>query len=518
MARSKPPASPAPPAPAPAAGPAILVAWIGHTDLRAVTETDTVGLGPIAQAVRTLPFDSIELLSDYQDGRADAYPAWLRGHAPGVPLAVHPAKLRTPTDFADIYRAATATVDHLARLPGARLTFHMSSGTPAMAAVWLILAKSRYPGAALIESSRAHGVQPVHAPFDLAAELLPDLLRAPDAALQRHGAAPPPPAPEFSAIIHRTEVMARLCERARQVALRHVPVLLLGETGTGKELFARAIHQASPRRERSLVPVNCGALPPELVESTLFGHARGAFTGASAAAAGIFEAADGGTVFLDELGELPLPAQVKLLRVLQEGEVQRVGDPTPRKVDVRVIAATHRDLVAEIAAGRFREDLFYRLAVAVLRLPPLRERSSDLGLLIDHLLPKVQADLAGQPGFIPRRLTPAARRLLLAHPWPGNVRELHNTLLRATLWPEGAELGVDAIREALLPAVGGRGDGVLGRPLGDGFDLQALLDEVSRHYVRRALDETGGNKTRAAERLGLGSYQTLTNWIARLEL
>jgi DNA-binding NtrC family response regulator len=500
-----------------APGPAILVAWIGHTDLRAVNESATVGLGPIAQAASSRAYDRIELLSDYTDGRADTYPAWLRGHAPGVPITVHPATLRGPTNFRDIYRAATATIDPLARVAGARLTFHLSSGTPAMAAVWIILAKSRYPGAELIESSRAHGVQTADVPFDLAAELLPDLLRAPDAALQRQGAAPPPAAPEFSAIIHRSEVMARLVDRARQVAPRSVPVLLLGETGTGKELFARAIHRASPRRDRPFVPVNCGALPPELVESTLFGHARGAFTGAAHHQQGVFEAADGGTLFLDELGELPLAAQVKLLRVLQEGEVQRVGEANPRKVDVRVIAATHRDLMAEMGAGRFREDLFYRLAVAVLRLPPLRERTGDLGLLIDHVLGQIEADLAQQPGFTPRRLTPAARRLLLNHPWPGNVRELHNTLLRATLWPEGASLDVDAIREALLP--GPRlADAVLGRPLTDGFDLQALLDEVARHYLRRALDETANNKSRAAERLGLASYQTLTNWMNRLAM
>ncbi len=193
--------------------------------------------------------------------------------------------------------------------------------------------------------------------------------------------------------------MARLLTRARHVAARAVPVLVEGETGTGKELLARAIHAASPRRGRPFIAVNCGAIPSELVESSLFGHAKGAFTGAIAERPGVFEAAHSGTLFLDELGELPLAAQVKLLRTFQEGEVTRVGETAARKVDVRIIAATHRDLLAEVTAGRFREDLFFRLAVAVLRLPPLRDRKGDLGLLIDHMFAQTwRTSPASPPG------------------------------------------------------------------------------------------------------------------------
>jgi transcriptional regulator with PAS, ATPase and Fis domain len=312
--------------------------------------------------------------------------------------------------------------------------------------------------------------------------------------------------------------MTRLLARAQHVATRAVPVLIDGETGTGKELLARAIHRASPRRDHKFVALNCGALPSELVEATLFGHRKGAFTGALADRPGVFETAHRGTLFLDEIGELPLPAQVKLLRVLQEREVVRVGDTEAQKVDVRIVAATHRNLFAEVAAGRFREDLFYRLAVAVLHLPPLREREGDLGLLIDHLFDEAQRELADQPGFTPRRLAPAARNLLLRHPWPGNARELKNTLLRAALWAVGATIGADDIREALLASPQASDTNLLARPLGDGFRLQDLLDDISRHYLSRALVEAGNNKTRAAELLGLGSYQTLTNWLARLGL
>ena len=196
----------------------------------------------------------------------------------------------------------------------------------------------------------------------------------------------PDEAPEFNDIIHRSEVMQRVILKARRIAPRSIPVLIEGESGTGKELFARAIHDASPRKEKPFVAINCGAIPAELVESELFGHEKGAFTGANTARAGHFEAAHQGTIFLDEIGELPKGMQVKLLRTVQEGEVKRIGATQARKVDIRIIAATNRNLIDEVAAGNFREDLFYRLAVAVIKLPPLRERAGDVSLLIDHFL------------------------------------------------------------------------------------------------------------------------------------
>jgi transcriptional regulator with GAF, ATPase, and Fis domain len=495
----------------------VLVAWIGFTDLHALTDPAGAGLGPIGQAVETRSFDRVDLLTNLPDAAQNAaYLEWLRRRT-RAEVHLHTVTLTSPTAFGEIYSAAVAVLDPLARRPGVRLTFHLSPGTPAMAAVWIILGKTRYP-AELIESSRQHGVRTASVPFELSAELVPDLLRRPDAELQRRTAAPSPLAPAFADIRHRSPAMARLLARAEHVARRAVPVLIGGETGTGKELLARAIHHASPRCAYKFVAVNCGALPAELVESTLFGHRKGAFTGAVADRPGVFETAHRGTLFLDEIGELPLSAQVKLLRALQEGEVVRVGDTEARKVDVRIVAATHRDLLAEVAAGRFREDLFYRLAVAVLHLPALRDRQGDLGLLIDHFFEEAQRELADQPGFTRHRLTPAARDLLLRHPWPGNARELKNTLLRAALWAEGATIGVDDIREALLASPQARDTDLLARPLGDGFRLQDLLDDISRHYLKRALAEADNNKTRAAELLGLGSYQTLTNWLARLGL
>ena len=493
--------------------PRVLVSWIGHADLRAVEASAEAGVGPVAQALAAGRFDAAFLLTDY-GAEADDCVRWLDARAEGAEVCLVREALTGPTEFGEIYAAAVRACEWaLAAHRDAEFTFHLSPGTPAMAAVWIILAKTRFP-AALIESSRQHGVRTASVPFDISADFLPDLLRRPDRELERLSAGLPPEAPEFDAIVHRSPVMQRVILRARRVAPRSVPVLLEGETGTGKELLARAIHRSSPRRERPFVAVNCGALPPDLVEAELFGHEKGAFTGADRARPGYFAAADGGTLFLDEIGELPAAAQVKLLRALQEGAVVRLGAAAPREVDVRVIAATNRTLTEEVAGGRFREDLFYRLAVAVLKLPPLRERAGDVGLLADRLLAGINADSAGEPGYTDKKLSASARNVLLRHAWPGNVRELSNTLRRAAIWSEGAAIGAEEMIDAVLPSAGGKG-AVLDRALGNGFNLPDLLAHVARHYLTRAMQEAGDNKTRAAELVGLASYQTLTNWLSK---
>jgi len=492
----------------------ILVTWLGKADLMAPTQGEVVGAGPIAQALAARRFDEALVLSDH--GKATApYLSWLRARTQSHVEVAH-EKLTNPMAFGEIFEAAVRGVQRaLGERPGeVALTFHLSPGTPAMAAVWILLGKTRFP-AELIESSKGHGVHTASVPFDIAADFIPDLLRERDERLRETSAAEPPDAPEFADIIHRGRVMTRLIQRARRVAVRNVPVLIEGESGTGKEMLARAIHRSSTRRDTPFVAVNCGAIPGELVESELFGHEKGAFTDAKSPRKGYFEAADGGTLFLDELGELPSLAQVKLLRVLQEGEVVRLGATKPIKVDVRIIGATHRTLTDEAASGRFREDLFYRLAVAVLKIPPLRDRPGDLSVLIDHLLHQVNREAATEPGYQEKSLSAGAKNVLQRHPWPGNVRELLNTLRRAAIWSDGRAISAEDAREALLPFAGRSKDDLLERPLGDGFKLQDLLHEVARTYLDRAMEEAHGNKTRAAELVGLPSYQTLTNWLAK---
>lgn len=268
-------------------------------------------------------------------------------------------------------------------------------------------------------------------------------------------------------------------------------VLITGESGTGKELVARSIHEMSERKG-DFVPVNCAAIPAELIESELFGHTGQAFTGAKQARAGLFEAADGGTIFLDEVGELPLMMQPKLLRVLQEGTVRRVGADQEKKINVRVVAATNRDLETEVQAGRFREDLYWRLNVIHLDIPPLRERPFDIPLLVEHFLNKA-AEVAGRPAL---NVTPEALATLTAYSWPGNARELENAVERAIALAEGAHLTPEDLPERI------RNSGQSSLLLTQARQQRMTLSELERAYILETLRLTGGNKSRAAEMLG----------------
>ena len=477
----------------------ILICWIGNTDLQA-SEGQDVGTGPIAQALDKRKFDEVFFITDYEDTRIKPYINWLQERTP-TPHQLFDKQLSSPTHFGEIYEAATSVCQEALDQYGnqTELTFHLSPGTPAMAAVWIILAKTRFP-AELIESSRAHGVQTASVPFDISAEFLPTLLQKPDAELRSLSEEKPIESANFEDIQYRSQVMARVVEKTRRVAMRNIPVLFEGESGTGKELFARAIHQRSLRKGE-FIPVNCGAIHPNLVESELFGHKKGAFSNAHADRKGHFEEANDGTIFLDEIGELSKDIQVKLLRVLQEGEVVRVGESKPRKVDVRIVAATNRNLIEEVSEGRFREDLFYRLVVAYLKLPPLRERTGDLGLLINHSLELINRENEAQPGYKHKKISIGARNLILNHHWPGNIRELQNTLRRAMVWTDGETLTRQDIEEALLPAFGKQDEGILNRPLDADFSLPGLIDEVVKHYFNRAMEEAK-TKTEAAELVG----------------
>ena len=488
----------------------VLLCWIGATDLRA-SQGDDVGEGPIAQAVEKLGFDEVFLISNYlSDDRVPAYLKWAEKRS-STPYQLYEEKLSSPTHFGEIYEAAVrvCTAAWGERRNQVELTFHLSAGTSAMAAVWIILAKTRFP-AELIESSIKHGVQTVSVPFDISAEFLPNLLLKPDEQLRSVSAEKPIESANFANIYYRSSIMAHLVERAQRVALRDVPILLEGESGTGKELFARAIHQHSPRGDKPFIAVNCGAIPESLVESELFGSGEGAFTGAKARK-GHFESANGGTIFLDEIGELPKDIQVKLLRVVEGNGIVRLGTSKPISVDVRIVAATNRNLIEEVGEGRFREDLFYRIAVACLKLPPLRERPGDLGLLIDHLIEKINQESEKQPGYRRKKISPNAKNILLSHDWPGNIRELQNTLRRAMVWTDGEILKKQDIEEAFLPTYDKRGEDILNRPLDGGFSLTDLISEVARHYLQRA-EEESKTKTEAAERLGFSSRQVFDYW------
>jgi two-component system, NtrC family, response regulator HydG len=289
-------------------------------------------------------------------------------------------------------------------------------------------------------------------------------------------------------LLGRSPGMRAVNELVRRVAATSTPVLVLGETGTGKELVARDVHAEGLRREAPFVAVNCAAVPEALLESELFGHLRGSFTGATQTRRGLFVEANGGTLFLDEIGDMPLTLQAKLLRVLETGEVRSVGSDGARKTDVRIIAATHRDLVTEIRAGRFRQDLYFRLNVVPIAIPPLRERKDDIPLLIEHFLQKSRLRL---PAAASRSFSAEALALLVRYPWPGNVRQLENAIDRWLITGDGAEIGVGEVRSLIAEW--------------DTPDLPALsadllpLQAVEEKYIAWVLERVGGNKTRAAE-------------------
>ncbi len=494
-----------------------LFAWLGRTDIAASQGDPKAGDGPILQGVRGGKFGKLVLLSNFPKEDADPFIKWLKKNAE-IDVDRHIFPLKSPTHHPEIFLAADRVItDFKKNAPEGNfgdLYFHLSPGTPAMHAVWLLLSKTKHP-ARLIETSREQGYSDARVPFDITAEYVPEFVKASDQILQELNLEKAPQWAAFSQIIHKSPVMKRVIYKAIKVAPRSTPVLIEGESGTGKELFARAIHDASPRKSKPFIPVNCGAIPPDLIESELFGHKKGAFTGAATDRKGHFETATGGTIFLDEIGELPLSAQVKLLRVLQQSEITPVGASFPIKIDVRVISATHRDLIQEVSRSAFREDLFYRLAVLVLKIPPLRERPGDLGLLVENILTHINNENSDQAGYNHKKLSVSAKNLILQHPWPGNVRELQNTLRRAAIWTEGASINEIDLKESLFPTLTKTTQDILALPFADDFNLKKLLDKVATTYIERALKESGGNKTKAAKLLGLPSYQTLTNWVER---
>jgi two-component system response regulator AtoC len=298
---------------------------------------------------------------------------------------------------------------------------------------------------------------------------------------------------QFESILAKSRTMLDIFRTIAKIADFKTTVLITGESGTGKELVARAIHARSARKAGAFVAVNCGAIPENLLESELFGHKRGAFTDANADRRGLFEEANGGALFLDEIGELPLSLQVKLLRVLQEDTIRRLGDTKDIKVDVRIITATHRDLAAEVKAGRFREDLYYRINVLPIAIPPLRSRREDIGLLVDHFIERNNARL----GMSIRGVSIEARKSLLEYAWPGNVRELENTMERAMVLAEadilqGSDLP-ERLRDALDPVQVHLASGEL--------SIKRTTAAIEQILIRRALQKTKGNRTRAAQLL-----------------
>ncbi len=521
----------------------VLLQWIGHSDLRAMAASLTAtrreglmtklggvppkdgDLGPTKTLLTTQTFDEVRLLSNYSAEWGKWFVAWLSVKADLVQVV-----LDKPTDYVAIYRIANgelAKIRDRNTWSETELCLHLSPGTPQMAAVWLLLGKTRYP--ATFYETYAGESFVTKIPFDLTVDVIPEIFRDPDAHWQHLAAQSPSQVEGFQSIVGDSPAICEAAGRAKLAAMRGISILVLGESGTGKELFAQAIHHASPRRDKPLLAINCAALSKTLLESELFGHTRGAFTGADKERKGAFELADGGTIFLDEIAECDVETQAKLLRVLQpvSGQgpsvraIRRLGDDRDRLVDVRVVAATNRDLHKAIRNGTFREDLYYRLATVTITLPPLRDRKADVPKIAERLLDQINRQFASEElNYSHKSLSASATAFVKRHDWPGNVRQLYNVLVQAAVLAEGPTLDRSDLVAALgeMPAENRALGGLLDRPLGGDFDLEEFLNKIHASYLRRAMEEAKGVKAEAARLLGIKHYQTLDAQLKRLKI
>jgi transcriptional regulator with AAA-type ATPase domain len=458
--------------------------------------------GPILSLVGARSFDRIILFSTpHAEKNTLATRDALQSLYPRVEIEVRDLLLHDPTDYVAIL---TGLRTHIREITDSTSIVNcfiaVASGTPQMHACWVLLAASGEIPARLLNVRPPRFVgedQPLVCEVDLAAEEFP-LVRANIGSVE----IPDVPPPDMDTVIRELGIVGehpavrQALEIGAVLASSSAAILILGETGTGKELFARFIHRLSGRLLDRFVPINCAAIPSDLVESILFGHKKGAFTGATSDQAGKFDLADGGTLFLDELAELPMLSQAKLLRILQDGLIEPLGAKKAHKVNVRVIAATNQDLRKAIQRGRFREDLFYRLNVGEIRLPALRERKSDIPKMALHVLDRVNATLRR-----PKRLSPGALTRLQNHDWPGNVRDLENVIERSARLARKDVLEADDLMIS-EPVTSADPLATLPEPRA-GFSLDEYLTSARKQLILHALEIAKGNQSEAARLLGL---------------
>lgn len=490
----------------------LVVSWVGQHDVSAQERGELGAIGEIALGA-VLPYDELHLMvSNWEDLIPD-YEKWLKGKLTEASrkarIFIHPSSLKSPIDYEEIYSFVDPLLSSLCQ-PGNKITINLTSGTPAMTAISLLLGQGVYD-TRFVQVSRESGRELVKLPFDISLAYI----QQQDKQL-KHMAASFDIDASFEHIPAHSEPMQRALRLAKRLAPRDLPVIIQGETGTGKEVMAKALHSASTRATKPFIAVNCGAIPESLIDSELFGHIKGAFTGAEQDRKGHFEEADGGTLFLDEVGELPLNAQVKLLRVLQEGQLMRLGESKPRLINVRVIAATHRDLLQMIDESEFREDLFYRLAVGIITIPSLRERQADIEPLLELLMEQINRDAQPQPGFKSKIISEKGKKFICSQSWLGNIRELYNTLLRASVWSDESSIGEQELRQSMIKRK--PQNRRLDVDLSSGVDANKIIDETKIYLIKAALENTGGQKKKAAKLLGLANHQTLTNWMEKLNI
>lgn len=491
----------------------ILVSWLGDNDFKCLEQPgNSNGLsGPVETAVCGYAdlfgrndLDSIILLSNWgsysrrlgavleQDAHqveVNRYLDRLQAMTP-TPIFTRLVKVDNVTDYSEIYRVVSIFLEGVAQEYSGehiQFVFHISPGTPTMQAIWLLLSKTEYPSTSMVKTSLEKGLELVEFPFDIAVKN--QAFYSGDATFQNLKA------DSLENIKWQSNEMREALSLSGIIA-RHddMRVLIQGETGSGKELFAALIHKNSKRADKPLVTLNCGAIPENLIESELFGHQKGAFTGADRDKKGCFELANGGTLFLDEIGELPILQQVKILRMTDRHQqrFKPVGGELEIVVDVRIIAATHRNLMEQVAAGTFREDLFYRLCDAPLNLPALRDRTGDIECLADHFVEQINDSLDVDINER-KKLSMEAKQFLRAQQWPGNVRELEATVSRAyKLYSTGLNISRRDLEKSMIaPIAKTVEDSFLYQSIGGDFDVKEIELKIRAHYVVKAIRESG---------------------------
>jgi transcriptional regulator with PAS, ATPase and Fis domain len=458
--------------------------------------------GPILSLLRAKSFHRVILFSTPKtEKNTTATFEVLKELYPKIVVSIRDLPLEDPTDYTGILRGLRKHIRQvLETIPEASYSVSVSSGTPQMHACWVLLASCGEIPAKLLNVRPQRFVtkeRPRVTEIDFTSREFP-VVRSKLDEIQECDIS----GRDFYSVVDKLGIVGdhpsikKALEIGAALAPSISPILILGETGTGKELFAKFLHSMSERTDDCFVPLNCAAIPKELVESILFGHKRGAFTGASKDQTGKFDQADGGTLFLDEIGDIPASTQAKLLRVLEDGLVEPIGAKKPHKVNVRTIAATNQDLGKAIAQGQFRKDLYYRLSVGEIRLPPLRERKTDIPKIALHILDQVNATLKN-----PKRLSPEALTRLQNHIWPGNVRDLENVIERSARLVGHEVLEADdlMISEPVTYA-----DPLSGLPEpSKGFSLEEYLKSARKQLILRAVEVSNGNKSEAAKLLGI---------------
>ncbi len=468
--------------------------------------------GPVVSLVNARMFDLVYLLATPNTARNTAATAVALKDK--VALREVTIPLQDPTEYGTILkhlRSITASV--VEEFPGADYFISVASGTPQMHACWVLLTSSGEFPARILQIRPPRFVtaeRELVSEIDLTRAEFP-LVRVRDALIE----APDTPPPDIRTALAECGLVADhpkmigALEQAAALADSNAPILILGPTGTGKELLAKFVHRLSRRPFENFVALNCAAIPKELAESVLFGHKKGSFTGAIADQVGKFEQADGGTLFLDELGELPLASQAKMLRVLQDGLVEPIGAKKPRKVDVRIVAATNQNLGRAIRQKEFREDLYYRLNVGEIRLPPLRERRSDIPKIALHVLDRLNTTIKR-----PKRLSQAALGRLQGLPWPGNVRDLQNVIERSARLTKGDLIDAD---DLIVTEPVAKDDPLSALPEpSEGFSMEGFLASARKQLIRRALEAARGNQSEAARLLGI-SPQAVHKHLSKLK-